>query len=66
MTQDDGGPIRFSINAPLDPRIAVEPEAKVRLVEAFARQLGAQVARQASHGRYRVWAETPPLVAAAA
>lgn len=66
MTQDDGGPIRFSINAPLDPRIAVEPEAKVRLVEAFARQLGAQVARQAANGRYRVWAETPPLVAAAA
>jgi two-component system, sensor histidine kinase PdtaS len=66
MTQDEGGAIRFAINAPLDPRIPVEPDAKVRLVEAFARQLGAQVARQATGGRYRVWAETPPLVAAAA
>ncbi len=65
MTQDSEGGVRFTINAPLDKRLAHDPDPRVRLIDAFARQLGAEVARDAN-GRYRVWASAPQVRAAIA
>lgn len=63
MQQDPDGGIRFTINAPVDPRLAANQDGRVRLIEAFARQLGADIARNVTN-RYRVWGATPPLLAA--
>ncbi|MET0183361.1 MAG: histidine kinase dimerization/phosphoacceptor domain -containing protein [Caulobacterales bacterium] len=63
MAQDEGGEIRFTINAPFDARISAHSNDRARLIDAFARQVGAQVAHNID-GRYRVWGSTPSLLAA--
>jgi two-component sensor histidine kinase len=62
LSQDSEGAVRFTINGPLaESGEGPAEEGQLRLVDAFARQLGASVGRQAV-GRYRVWAETPTLL----
>lgn len=61
MSQDQDGAVRFALNGPLDRDYAGPADGGARLIEAFARQLGAEIGRYSSD-RYRVWGSTPPLL----
>jgi two-component sensor histidine kinase len=59
LTQDQCGEIRFAIDADLDGERAGAPGPGARLIDAFARQLGATVGRDAERP-YMLWAVVPP------
>ncbi|MGE0533048.1 MAG: sensor histidine kinase [Hyphomonadaceae bacterium] len=58
MTQDPDGELRFAVEG-VAARISGEPALGGRLIEAFARQLGASVGRR-QEGEYVLWARIPP------
>lgn len=59
MREDADGSVRLAVDAPGAGHVAVEPSSGGRLIEAFARQLGAQVGRD-SNRPYLLWAVVPP------
>lgn len=59
LTQDEGGETRFAIDSNLDSERARAPGPGSRLIDAFARQLGAVIGRDAERP-YMLWARVPP------
>jgi two-component system, sensor histidine kinase PdtaS len=59
LTQDEAGETRFAIDANVDEERARAPGPGARLIDAFARQLGATVGRNAERP-FMLWACVPP------
>lgn len=59
LAQDQNGETRFAIDADLDAERAGPPGPGARLIDAFARQLGAAIGRD-SERPYMLWAIVPP------
>jgi two-component sensor histidine kinase len=61
LAQDESGETRFAIDATVDETRTRAAGPSVRLIDAFARQLGAAVGRDL-HRPYRLWVCVPPEV----
>jgi hypothetical protein len=59
LAQDEGGETRFAIDATVDESRTRAASPSARLIDAFARQLGAAIGRDA-HLPYRLWVCVPP------
>ncbi|HWA01060.1 MAG TPA: histidine kinase dimerization/phosphoacceptor domain -containing protein [Caulobacterales bacterium] len=59
LTQDADGWLRFAIDAEAEAAPAPAPAGAARLIDAFARQLGAQLGRNPERP-YMIWASIPP------
>lgn len=59
LSQDADGETRFAIDADIDSERARAPGPGARLIDAFARQLGAAIGRDAERP-YMLWAVVPP------
>ncbi|MEZ5955874.1 MAG: histidine kinase dimerization/phosphoacceptor domain -containing protein [Hyphomonadaceae bacterium] len=59
LLQEESGLTRFAIDADLDSERARRPGPGTRLIEAFARQLNANIGRDPSRP-YMLWAVVPP------
>ncbi|MGQ0531804.1 MAG: sensor histidine kinase [Caulobacteraceae bacterium] len=59
LTQDKNGETRFAVDATTDGSRVRPPSPGARLIEAFARQLGASIGRDAERP-YMLWAVVPP------
>jgi two-component sensor histidine kinase len=59
LAEDDAGEIRFAIDADIDAERAHAPGPGARLIDAFARQLGATAGRDPARP-YMLWACVPP------
>jgi two-component sensor histidine kinase len=59
LHQDADGEVRFAIDADLDAARAGAPGQAARLIDAFARQLGAAVGRDAARP-FMLWVSVPP------
>ncbi len=59
LAQEENGEIRFAIDADIDAERARAPGPGARLIDAFARQLGAAAGRDAERP-YMLWAAVPP------
>lgn len=59
LHQDADGEVRFAINSDLEADRAGTAGSAARLIEAFARQLGAAVGRDAARP-FMLWASIPP------
>ncbi len=59
LVQEEGGETRFAINASIDETRVHSAGPGSRLIDAFARQLGATVGRDAERP-YMLWAIVPP------
>lgn len=62
LQQDPGGEVRIAIDSDLDAARAGRPGPGVRLIDAFARQLGATAGRDAERP-YMLWVSMPPTAA---
>lgn len=62
LQQDEDGEVRIAIDAGLEAERAGQPGPGVRLIDAFARQLGAAVGRDAERP-YMLWVRVPPPAA---
>lgn len=58
MQQDEGGEVRFAVEVDGEAGGEISPQSQ-RLIDAFARQLGAQLGRDASRPS-RIWVRLPP------
>ena len=59
LAQDESGETRFAIDADIDAERTRAPGPGARLIDAFARQLGAAIGRDAERP-YMLWATVPP------
>lgn len=59
LQQDTDGVTRFAIDASIDAERARTPSSGARLIDAFARQLGATIGRDPERP-YMLWAIVPP------
>ncbi len=59
LQQDQDGSTRFAVDADIDDERAWAPGSGARLIDAFARQLGAAIGRDPARP-YMLWAAVPP------
>ena len=59
LQQDEDGVTRFAVDASIDAERARTVGSGARLIDAFARQLGATIGRDPSRP-YMLWALVPP------
>jgi two-component sensor histidine kinase len=59
LRQEESGETRFSIDSDIDAERARAPGPGARLIDAFARQLGATTGRDTARP-YMLWAIVPP------
>lgn len=59
LSQDESGEVRFAIDSDIAPERAGAIGPGARLIDAFARQLGATVGRDAERP-FRLWVTAPP------
>lgn len=59
LQQDQSGEVRFAVDSDIDAERAGSPGPGARLIEAFARQLGAAVGRDAERP-FMLWVSIPP------
>jgi hypothetical protein len=58
LHQDQGGEVRLAVDSDIDAERAGAPGPGARLIEAFARQLGAAVGRDAERP-FMLWVSIP-------